>query len=458
MTRFLRVACRAAVLAAAFPIPVFAGGVRILEPTGTQNFADIGSAVNAAPEGAVLLVGQGTYGGFTVSGKSLSILAVPNAAVTIQGRITVTSIGPSQTLVVGGLHVAPPNETGLAALEVSGSTGNVRFQDCVFEGADYDYVLCEDAAARDAPQAVRVTSCTKTAFTHCTFAGGKGEDIDEEAAFCTYFGGGAGGAGLAATGSTLVLYDCQLAGGIGGYASGSIGGAGGAGADLGSTQAFASASAFAGADGGYIFHQNCWGTGGAGCRLSAGSALDEIGSSFLGGYEGCAPPVRAAGIDGGAANSLAGPARAAVVAPSLQGDASSWSVSFHGAGADRPFLFASTTPNTKVWLPFHGAWLTLRAALLPPATLGQADGNGTLNATAPCPDLPAGSLYQRRFAQIVVRGGGQAYLGSGAVLYVLDRQSGPDCNGNGTSDFVDVIEGTSPDANHNLIPDSCPGG
>jgi hypothetical protein len=155
---------------------------------------------------------------------------------------------------------------------------------------------------------------------------------------------------------------------------------------------------------------------------------------------------------------MTGPAREAVIGPKVQVEQSPWSVAFQGAPFDRPFLFASLIPNTKIWIPFHGAWLTLRAALLPPATLPQAGANGDVNASVPTPDLPAGSLYQRRFSHVAVRGSGLVYLGSGAVLYLLDRQSGPDCNGNGVSDLVDVIEGTSADANHNLIPDSCPGG
>jgi len=83
---------------------------------------------------------------------------------------------------------------------------------------------------------------------------------------------------------------------------------------------------------------------------------------------------------------------------------------------------------------------------------------GALNGSVPAPDLPPGSLLRRQFAQVPARATVGVYLGSPAVLLLLDRDSGPDCNGNGVSDFLDVIEGVSADANHNLIPDSCPGG
>ena len=86
------------------------------------------------------------------------------------------------------------------------------------------------------------------------------------------------------------------------------------------------------------------------------------------------------------------------------------------------------------------------------------DGSGALNGSVPAPDLPAGSLLRRQFAQVPVRATVGVYLGSPAVLLLLDRDSGPDCNGNGVTDFLDVIEGVSADANHNLIPDTCPGG
>ena len=32
----------------------------------------------------------------------------------------------------------------------------------------------------------------------------------------------------------------------------------------------------------------------------------------------------------------------------------------------------------------------------------------------------------------------------------------PDCNGNGLSDYVDIVLGTSPDADGNSVPDECP--
>jgi hypothetical protein len=108
--------------------------------------------------------------------------------------------------------------------------------------------------------------------------------------------------------------------------------------------------------------------------------------------------------------------------------------------------------------PLHGVWLAVRAALLPLQFLGVASSTGGLSASVSMPDLPVGSLYERRFAQVASIRSGTAYLGTGYMLLLLDRDSGPDCDGDGLCDFVEVIEAPGLDANHNLIPDSCPGG
>ena len=38
----------------------------------------------------------------------------------------------------------------------------------------------------------------------------------------------------------------------------------------------------------------------------------------------------------------------------------------------------------------------------------------------------------------------------------IDPTSGPDCNGNGINDYVDLLAGFSSDADGDLIPDECP--
>ncbi|MCC6408008.1 MAG: nitrous oxide reductase family maturation protein NosD, partial [Planctomycetes bacterium] len=58
-----------AVLCAAIATPS-AADILIVDGSGTV-YSDLPAAVSAAPDGAALLVGPGSYSGFTISDKSL---------------------------------------------------------------------------------------------------------------------------------------------------------------------------------------------------------------------------------------------------------------------------------------------------------------------------------------------------------------------------------------------------
>ena len=146
--------------------PSRAGGVRIVEPTGTQNFATIQAAVDAAPEGSVLLVGEGSYAGFQLSGKSLAIFAVPGAAVMLTSRVTVAGIQVGQVVTLSGLHVAVSSTS--VALDVSNSPGMVRLQDCQFLAYDWDFTWCP-SPPNEGYAGASVTNCDRVLFSACTF-------------------------------------------------------------------------------------------------------------------------------------------------------------------------------------------------------------------------------------------------------------------------------------------------
>src|SRR5262245_20900114 len=92
-------------LLAATASPALAGGVRIVEPTGTQNFTTIQAAIDAAPGAAVILVGEGSYPGFSIQDRTLSIFAVPGATVDVE-HISISGIAADQDVVVSGLSVS----------------------------------------------------------------------------------------------------------------------------------------------------------------------------------------------------------------------------------------------------------------------------------------------------------------------------------------------------------------
>ena len=441
--------------------PAFAGGARIVEPTGTQNFATIGAAVAAAVDGDVILVGGGTYPGFTITAKSVSIHAVPGADVAVVSPVAIASLAADQTVVLAGIHVDLPDPaTSTPALSITNCAGTVRIERCAFRSADYFTWLC--GTLQPGAPGVLVTGSPRVAFQSTQTKGGRGEGLDPfEFPLCAP--AAPGGAGLVANTSTVALYDCTILGGQGGPSEGTIG-RGGPGLALGAATVFTSNGWIEGGRGGTSLLQipGAHGAqGGDAVTFAAASTLYDVSGAFVpgggGAGSGGAGPS-GANFVGGAPIALAGPARIASVTPLVQADLSTAAVSYHGGVGEQALMLGSLAPAFALSPVVHGTWLVQRSMLLPIVALGATDGQGNLAATLAIPDLPAGSLLQRRHLQSAVRSQGMIWLGSQASTVILDRDSGPDCDGNGVSDFVDVVLGTVSDANHNLIPDSCPGG
>jgi hypothetical protein len=438
-----------------------AGGVRIVEPTGTQNFATLGAAVSAAAEGDVLLVGAGSYSGFTVSGKSLWILAVPGADVVLGSPIVVSGLGANQSLLLSGLRVAlPDDQDSAAALTIDHCDGPVRIERGSFKASDLLTWFCP--TLQPGGPGVRVVSSPRVAFQACQLTGGRGEGLDpNEYPLCTP--GADGGAGVEASSSTVVFYDCTATGGEGGGSEGTQG-IGGAGLALTQSSALGSDSTFLGGRGGANYFQaqgTHGGMGGTSVSFAGSSTLYDVVCTFVpgpGGYGSGGTGPTGPLFVGGAPLALAGPARHAIVSPVVLADLSSWTIAYDGAPSEQALLLSSLEPAQVIAPAFHGAWLVRRAQLAAIQPLGLTSASGSLATALATGDLPAGSLLQKRCVQVAARNSGSAWLGSQASLLILDRDSGPDCNGNGVSDFVDILLGTAPDANHNLIPDTCPGG
>jgi hypothetical protein len=369
----------------------------------------------------------------------------------------VSGIASNQTVVLSGLHGVIPIESNADALKIEGCAGTVRVQSSSFKAFDLLTWFCP-GPLQPGGAGARVTFSTRVGFTNCTLTGGRGEGLDpNELPSCTP--AAPGGAGLDIFSASVAVYDSTATGGAGGGSEGTIG-HGGPGVRLDSGSLLASASLFHGGTGGANYFQvpmACGGVGGDGCVLAGATTCNEVACSFQGGSQGFFPCGGNTGqpISGGTVTSLAGPARVMTIAPIVQGDLGSWSVSCSGTSVDTDYLLTSFAPGFQIAPVFHGAWLVLRAALQPLTLLGNG---ASVSTSVPTPDLPPGSLLERRFVQLGTRASGQVYLGSAAVLLLIDRDSGPDCDGDGLNDFAEVILNAGADANHNLIPDSCPGG
>jgi nitrous oxidase accessory protein NosD len=169
--------------------------VRIVEPTGTANFSDLQSAIDAAVDGDVLLVGEGTYAGFTIDDKDLFIAAKPSASVKVDGTVVVRNLS-SRNVVLCGLVLRGPALSPLGpALVLQNDAGHVRLQGCTIQ-----------PVADSSQDAIVATGADKVVFASCTIAGADGRD--------SYgYAGERGGVGLRADSSQVLLYDTQIFGG-----------------------------------------------------------------------------------------------------------------------------------------------------------------------------------------------------------------------------------------------------
>lgn len=84
------------VAAASLSAPLCAQQILTVAAAGGAMFTDIGAAVAAASNGDVLLVAGGTYAPFTISGKSLTILA--NGAMVFAPGSSPTPVPPTVTI------------------------------------------------------------------------------------------------------------------------------------------------------------------------------------------------------------------------------------------------------------------------------------------------------------------------------------------------------------------------
>jgi hypothetical protein len=149
--------------------------------------------------------------------------------------------------------------------------------------------------------------------------------------------------------------------------------------------------------------------------------------------------------------------RRVVIAPALLPEQGPLDVQLGGLAGDEVWMPRSIRLDHQLSQPLLSVWLIalpLRMPVAPSATLPP----GGTSATLPALFIPLGATRALWAIQGMFVSPGEARLGSVRHLLALSLTVGPDCNGNGTSDYVDVLFGGAPDLNHNLIPDTCPGG
>lgn len=410
--------------------PAFAGHVRILNAAGDRSFLEIQSAIDAADDGDVLLVADGSYSSFIVDGKSLAILGVPGSTAVVHGEVQVRNVAGNAVLC--RLTFAG----GYLTMYVTNCAGHVWFRDCVMSPPVYGNIGRPGAW---------VYNCAHVVFSASTLIGGDGGDN-----FQSYHDGWSGGDGLFTSQSSVALYDCTLRGGRGGTGD-ENGGPGGAGCTNYGPWVFTSRCNLQGGDGGNPTYGGC-GPGGHGISSESPASTYALDDQISGGLSNCGSSHASPTF--GNVQTLSG-ARS-VQADFVHSDQSPWTVHAEGTPGDSVYLMEGLAPELRLALAFLGVRLVPSPVPLSIAPLGVIPATGFIDVDVALGDLPASEASRRLFLQgLFVDTQGHVRLSGPLPLVLLNRDAGPDCNGNGVQDYVEIVEHTSPDANANLVPDAC---
>lgn len=241
------------------------------------HFTDLPTAVATVPAGAILRVREGTYAGFSVSNKSLTILGDHRILVEIQSPVTFEQVTTGREIVVR---------------DVTLTNGPLTVRD-VASPVLLERVFAYDWLPLRNPLVILET-CPIVTMIGCEFTGLEVHDSAVSMTDC--FSGGTDGVqaiggglpgtpGGRLTNARVLLHRTEFLGGRGGAATccgipaGGPGGPGGAGlVTTNSTLFLYRGSAVRGGDGGASNAYFPGGAGGNGVELLQGSTLDREGT------------------------------------------------------------------------------------------------------------------------------------------------------------------------------------
>ena len=426
---------RLATLAVALLPSVARSDVVIVDATGTASFSNFQAAVDAAVDGDVLLASRGTYQGFTIDGKALSVFAAPaNAVVKIVGPVRVSNLAADQDVILVGLDVRTGAGRPISASSIS---GHLRVQDCRFD------------VTTTSVQAGASLTDANVVFTNCTVQGGT-----------NYNGmspGIPGANGLEQKNSWVALYDSTVSGGSGYYGAHPNTPPGAKGGDgirlLSNALVFTTKSTVNAGAGG----QTSWqayplapivygspGPNGAALFLGTGNVAYSLDSS-IGAVSGP-----------GVLKQVPGPARQSWVRTTSDDQAP---VTFSASGLDGDEIFLRfgsaggffLSAQQGVWT-VKGGGFTLQGS----EPLGVVNSSGSLNGQVFLPALPPSEVKRRYLVQgYAVDSSGHVRFATPSSVLSLNGDSLPDCNGNGIQDYWETIDDSTLDLNNNFIPDEC---
>lgn len=454
------------VLAAASASPLLANGIRVADNPGAPTFTSLQAAIDAAPDGGLLLVQSGTYGAAVVDGKSLSIVEMPGAVAKTTGTLRIRNLSASQRVLVSGLEILGVGAPGVV---LQNNVGTARLQGCKITGGRVNVTRDSDRGE----SGIEAHAAAQVVLVDCQVFGGN--------AFI--YSGTApqpGGHGLSAIDSYLALYDCAVRGGEGSVEGNPTGGDGGDGVRVDDWGIFASGCTFRGGNGGGGDYIGCngGGLGGDALQLEAAQAvlLDVTLTAGPGGWNSCGPPAPGGTTiqNNGGVVSLVPGTRRKLAAAALSSDDGFLTITATGQPGESFYLVRSWSTLFAYQGQWHGVWT------LPWLSAVHARGvippSGVLVMQVPTPSLVAMDHRLELLQGFCVDASNQRYLTGPVHVEHLDAAGGPDCDASGVNDFVqliggapdcnrnvnldscDIAGGSSQDGNMNGIPDECPGG
>jgi hypothetical protein len=427
---------RSLTFAAFLALPALASAdVIVVAAGGGGQFTSLQPAVNAAAEGDTLLVKAGTYAGFTVDAKSLSITADTAAVVNVTSSVVVQNLSAAQTVVLGGLKVKGSTTTAMTdtpgvALLATSNAGAVRADGCEFTGAKgYGDGVFNGSGECVLPNHFWGWHAAKldqnpggVAFVGCFATGGRGANASES---CYDGFGGPGGDGIVSNDTRVALYDCMLTGGEGGD-NGSQGGVGGAGCRMRtSTQASAvsaSGTTFQGGHGGdgYDYIYSHGGNGGDGLVMEDSTLGWRLDDAFAGGTGGLACFGAFPEFTGDPGVGVSGPGglfdfpggRLKLLAPNVVRENTVMPLTLVGTPGEHVFLRVTSTTDFRPLASWYGVILAGHAPHQAQFVmdLGTIPGSGTLSTALNFSDVSSARL---QFLQpYSIDAGGHKKLGS----------------------------------------------
>lgn len=461
----LRPALALGLLLAHVAPPAAAGGVYLLSAPDQPPLADLQSAVDAAVEGDTLIVAGGDYPGFTIDAKSLALIVPGTSAARVTGPVRIRNLASGQSVSISGLWVEvssadlPTANSQGHALIAEDCAGHLRFQDCLFLGANWatdQFSTCGSFLFPRGGDGALFDNCARVSLVQCELEGGDGAGSSS----CCCSIGGVGGHGLAALQSRLSIQECSVRGGQGGD-NGAEGGDGGSGLRIDGGWIYATGSSFTGADGGYGHDFLCpvfGGDGGNGVWASAGTEVALQSCTLikgLGGNSFCGNPG-SGGLQftGGGTLEIVPPPARTLRATSFVADDELVGIEVRGQPGDAVWLVWSDRPAWIELASIANAWLVPFPHPLTQAPQGVIPAGGVLSLSVPAGDVSI--PLRRRMLQAMVRSSqGATFLTGVRHIAVVDRGAPPDCDGNASNDWLDVLAGGVNDCQPNLVPDAC---